>query len=261
MPTRTILQAWPKVVAIGALCLLLTACGTAPEQPETGTAGRWDGRPIGAPPAPMPSLRQAILSSAIREWEFFGRQTVILKNAEESIPHVGAWEDDGGIYSNRVNAYWRVVGKPELGGMDCQMPWSAAFISWIMKNVGVPASQFPPATAHWVYIARSIDDASEPGRWFVPRRVTDYSPRPGDLVCASRGASRSSVGSGDISASQLRGLSSHCDLVVSQSGQTLEVIGGNVRNSVSRTTLELDSQGRLQTVPRRPWFIILENRL
>ena len=261
MPTRTILQAWPKGVAISALCLLLTACGTAPEQSETGTAGRWGGRPIGSSPAPMPAIRQAILSSAIREWEFFGRQTVILRSTEESIPHVGAWEDDGGIYSSRVNAYWRAVGKPGLDGMDCQSPWSAAFISWVMKGAGVPEGQFPPAIAHWVYLARSIEAASEPGRWFVPRRVMDYSPKPGDLVCASRGASRSSVRDGDISASQLQGLSSHCDLVVSRSGRTLDVIGGNVRNSVSRTTLELDGQGRLQILPRRPWFIILENRL
>nr|WP_295608797.1 hypothetical protein [uncultured Lamprocystis sp.] len=41
----------------------------------------------------------------------------------------------------------------------------------------------------------------------------------------------------------------------------MDVIGGNVRNSVSKTTLELDSQGRLQPVRRRPWFLIMENRL
>jgi hypothetical protein len=49
--------------------------------------------------------------------------------------------------------------------------------------------------------------------------------------------------------------------VVRKSGQTLEVIGGNVRNSVSKSTLELDGAGRLRAVPRRPWFLILENRL
>mgnify|MGYP001768040970 CR=1 FL=1 len=43
--------------------------------------------------------------------------------------------------------------------------------------------------------------------------------------------------------------------------QSYQIVGGNVRNSVSRSTLELDAQGRLQAVPRRPWFLILENRL
>jgi hypothetical protein len=53
----------------------------------------------------------------------------------------------------------------------------------------------------------------------------------------------------------------HCDLVTSIHGRHLEAIGGNVRNSVSKISVELDTRGRLQTVPRRPWFMILENRL
>lgn len=259
MPIQTRLHVWPQRLVTCVLCLLLGACSTTSDQ--FGTDGRWGAGTVGARPAPMPAMRQAILSSAIREWEFFGRQTIILKKAEESIPHVGAWEDDGGVYSSRVNAYWRAVGEPQLNGMDCQMPWSAAFISWVMKNAGVPSYQFPPATAHWVYIARNIESASEPGRWFAPRRITDYSPRPGDLVCASRGGVRLRLNDGYASASQIQGLSSHCDIVVSQNGRTLDVIGGNVRNSVSRTTLELDGNGRLQVPSRRAWFIILENRL
>lgn len=261
MPIRTVLQAWTNMAALFSLSLLLASCGTPPQQPETGGTGTWAGRPIGAPPNPMPRIKETILSSATREWEYFGRQTVILKGAEESIPHVGAWEDDGGPYSNRVNAYWRAVGRPGLNGMDCQEPWSAAFMGWVMKSAGVPESQFIRGIAHWEYLAGIIDEAGYGGRWFVPRRVTDYSPQPGDLVCASRGASKPRLNDGYISAGQLRGLSSHCDLVVGKSGQTLDVIGGNVRNSVSKTTLELDSQGRLQVVPRRPWFLILENRL
>ena len=53
----------------------------------------------------------------------------------------------------------------------------------------------------------------------------------------------------------------HCDLVVGKPDQTLEAIGGNVRNSVSKSVLELDAEGRLQSTPRRPWFLVLQNRL
>ncbi len=49
--------------------------------------------------------------------------------------------------------------------------------------------------------------------------------------------------------------------MVGKQGQTLEVIGGNVRNSVSKSTLELDGEGHLRAMPRRPWFLILQNRL
>ena len=241
------------------LCLALGGCAAPPPAVEGPVT--WAGHPVGPPPAPDPGLRQALISRANEEWEFFGRQTVVFKGGEESIPHVGAWEDDDGAYSARVNAYLRAAGKPTVSGMDCQEPWSAAFISWVMQAAGVPEGQFPPAAAHGVYLAGIISESGNPGRFFVPRRVAEYSPSPGDLICASRGPSRSATFDEYPSLEALKGASAHCDLVVSKVGQTLEVIGGNVRNSVSRSTLELDGEGRLRAVPRRPWFLILQNRL
>lgn len=248
-----------RILAALALGLALAGCAMAP--PPAPALATWAGRPIGPAPAPNPALKQAMIARATGEWEFFGRQTVVLKGNEESIPHVGAWEDDDSGYSGRVNAYWRTVGKPRLDGMDCREPWSAAFLSWVMQGAGVPQDQFPPAPAHWVYLASLIEQSDYPGRFFVPRRVADYSPNPGDLVCASRGPSRPLTIDGYTSASGVQSSNTHCDLVVGKTDQTLEVIGGNVRNSVSKSTLELDGEGRLQSVPRRPWFLILENRL
>ena len=114
----------------------------------------------------------------------------------------------------------------------------------------MPEQQFRRAPAHWIYLADMIDQAGYPGRWFVPRRIADYSPNPGDLVCASRGSSQPVGSDGYTSAWSLRGANTHCDLVVAKNGQTLDVIGGNVRNSVSKTTLELDGEGHLQPVPQ-----------
>jgi len=258
MPIHSTLTAWSRPIGLLALCLVLAACA-GPEKKVP--VGSWAGRPIGTPPASRPGVKQAMISRAKREWEFFGRQTVIMKGSKESIPNVGFWEDDGFRHSGRVNAYWRAVGKPGLNGMDCKQPWSAAFVSWIMRGAGVPETQFKRAPAHWIYLARAIEEASYPGRYFVPRRVTDYSPNPGDLICAYRGGSRPPSSGGYTSAYGLSGRPTHCDLVVGKSGRSLEVIGGNVRNSVSKVTLELDGNGRLQRVPRRPWFLILENRL
>ena len=250
---------WAGLAACLALGLALAGCATPPP-PSEGPLS-WSGYPLGQPPAPDPGLRQALLARADEEWRFFGRQVVILRGDEESIPHVGAWEDDDGTYAGRVNAYWRVVGKPSIGGMDCQYPWSAAFISWLMWEAGVPDEQFPAAPAHGGYIARIINDAIYPGRFFVPRRVEDYSPNPGDLICAFRGPFRPPVFDLQVSPEGFRGTNTHCDLVVGKAGQVLEAIGGNVRNSVSKSTLELDGAGRLQAVPRRTWFLILQNRL
>ncbi|HYN78138.1 MAG TPA: DUF2272 domain-containing protein [Lamprocystis sp. (in: g-proteobacteria)] len=251
---------WFRLTAGLALCVILASCGTAPERTLSDN-GSWGGRPIGTPPHPNARVKQLMISGANREWEFFGRQTVVLRGAEESIPHVGLWEDDDTSHSDRVGAYWRAAGKGRLNGMDCREPWSAAFMSWIMQGAGVPEGQFRRDSAHWVYLADMIEESYFPGRWFVPRRVGDYSPAPGDLICASRGPTRPATLNGYTSARALQGLNLHCDLVVGKDGQRLESIGGNVRNSVSKSTLELDGQGHLQPVPRRPWFLIMENRL
>jgi hypothetical protein len=239
--------------------LILTACGAAAPR-STETTANWAGRPIGQPPSPNARLKEAMVQRAIREWHQFDRQVVLFDGANESIPHVGAWEDDY-THSGRVNLYWRAVNKPDLVGMDCRQPWSAAFISWVMQSAGVPASQFRAAPAHWIYLSSMIEEASYPGRYFVPRRVQDYSPNPGDLICASRGRYPIRSINGYTSTLQIEGAETHCDLVVAKQGRSLEVIGGNVRNSVSKSILELDGRGRLQPVPRRPWFLIIETRL
>lgn len=272
MPSRHFLKNLSKAGAVIGTCILLGACTNQPSQtgPDSGRgagatsgglSGSWEGRPIGSPPPRNPGLKQAIISRALREWDFFGRQTIILRESEESIPHVGSWEDDDGMHASRVNTYWRAVGKPGLDGMDCQKPWSAAFMSWVMQNAGVSEDQFLRATAHWVYISSIIGASSLPGRYFVPRRIMDYSPQPGDLICAYRGQEHPSTSNGYTSTWDVRGATSHCDLVVAKSGQSLDVVGGNVRNSVSKTNLQLDAKGRVLPLPKRPWFLILENRL
>lgn len=261
MSSSTAALVWSKRAAIVFAALALVACGSTPEKSAGGPAGSWAGRPLGTPPSAQRGIKRAMISRAEREWEFFGRQTVVYRATEESIPHVGSWEDDGRVYSDRVNLYWRAVGKPGLDGMDCREPWSAAFISWVMQSAGVPSTQFRPASAHAVYLADLIDQAPYPGRWFVPRRIQDYSPEPGDLICASRGFSRPGGFDGYTSPSLLAGTNTHCDLVVAKSGATLEAIGGNVRNSVSRSSQELDGQGHLRPTARRPWFVIMQNRL
>jgi hypothetical protein len=265
--TLSIAETWRRWSLLALLSALLGSCAAPP---PTETAGRpvrpgrpspWMGYVIGVPPTPSPALKRALIARAIQEWQYFGRQTVVFRGLEESIPHVGEWEDDDASHSSRVAVYWRAAGKPGVTGMDCQKPWSAAFISWIMQSAGVPQSQFTPAPAHWIYLSGLVQSAGLPGRYFVPRRPTEYSPKPGDLICASRGPSRISWRDGYISSAALEGMSAHCDLVVNKTGRTLEAIGGNVRNSVSKSSLELDARGRLLHIPKRPWIMVIQNRL
>ena len=64
--------------------------------------------------------------------------------------------------------------------------WSAAFISYSMAQAGMPRSDFDPSASHALYVDRMIANAmADPtGAAFVPHGMTEYAPRPGDLVCA-----------------------------------------------------------------------------
>lgn len=240
---------WRSSALLAAACLTLLGCAAQP-------------RPA-APPeeAALSPLKRKILALATHEWDYFGRQRVVYQEREESIPHVGLWEDDDAARSYRVNRYWRAVDRPELAGRDCREPWSAAFISWVMSAAGVSPLQFPPSQAHWVYLTYLLRRANQPASAFIPHTTADYRPRPGDLICAGRGEAAITLLRYPTRLNLLEGALLHCDIVIASDGRTLEAIGGNVRNSVSKSILTLDAKGRLQPTLARPWFLALENRL
>jgi hypothetical protein len=129
------------------------------------------------------------------------------------------------------------------------------------RDTGPRYRKGPPWSLLNIHLARLIEAPDLPWRYFVPRDVSTYRPKRGDIICASTEIHQSSARVGQVQLSMLQGTRTHCDLVVKTSGQTLEAIGGDVRNSVSRSLLEVDGDGRLQPVPHRPWFLVLENRL
>lgn len=234
----------------------LSACGLLPGKPA-------DRAPAYTPSAGglvLPPIKDRILALTVSEWLYFGRQSVVYDADKESIPLVGFWEDES-PYAQRINQYWRTVGMPERTGRNCEQPWSAAFVSWVMATAGVSKDRFPPAEAHWIYLSHIIRNADAPGASFVPRSIRDYSPRPGDLICASRGSSAIPQLAELPPLEIIENSKLHCDIVVARRGRTLEAIGGNVRNSVSKNMLKLDKNGHLQSTARRPWFLIIENRL
>lgn len=203
-----------------------------------------------------------ILKIAEAEWDYFGRQTVLIENDKESMPLVGKWEDDGDTWATRVNTYWRSVGKPRLDGYDCKQPWSAAFISYIMQTAGLSGAEFPPADAHWSYI-RYFAQKGNATSTFRTHKIAEYAPRPGDLICATRGNAGFTPVYDELDTnSVLMGHTKlHCDIVTSVHGNMVEAIGGNVRNSVSKTTVTTKPDGKLLPSERRPWFVVMENQL
>jgi len=245
-----------KIVAV-LFALLLTGCVV---QQQSITPPR---RVL-----PPEQVKAELLRLADQEWRAFGNQIVRHEPDRIVVDPVGRrTEDDRAVYPRMVG-YWNAVGEAGFSSYeDCEgswqrvtarkcpwhLPWSAAFISWLMLQSGV--SEFQPDASHSIYLQPILLGTQEQTK--IPRllahNISEYAPRPGDLICATR--------SGAIVSDwrQLIGqtVPMHCDLVVANSGDRVEAIGGNVFNAVSKSIFAARN-GLLDPSTRR--ILIVENR-
>ncbi|HEY5800386.1 MAG TPA: DUF2272 domain-containing protein [Burkholderiaceae bacterium] len=126
-------------------------------------------------------------------------------------------------------------------------PWSAAFISYVMQQGGMNATQFRFAASHANYIRQAFEGPEGYAYRACDPRTT--APKVGDLLCYSRGA-KPKVGFAQWrdKMAELDGrVKSHCDLVVEvdRAAQKIETIGGNVLQSVTQRRMKLNAAGLL----------------
>jgi hypothetical protein len=189
------------------------------------------------------------LSIARHEWEFFGRQTI----HEGKITHSAHRETDEG-YWQRVGVYWKTGVDENLTGKDTDQPWSAAFISYVMREAGM-GDRFLYSDWHAHYINRAIEarEKNDQHYGFWGYRLSERAPMVGDLVCYARKEGIDFDHRTDT-------YPSHSDLVVAVREGEIDVIGGNVEDSVTMKTLDTDANGHLID-HHNQWFAVLRNRL
>ncbi len=200
-----------------------------------------------------PGSIHRILWVAIQEWLFFGQQTI--ENGR--VVKLGHKEHHAGYYE-RVGEYWREGLSMRYDGRNRSVPWSAAFISYVMKTAGVADSDFPRAAAHSRYIHFAIQnrETGATGAKFIGWRVSERAPKEGDLVGYSRAGAHMTYDK----AAKRNTYTSHCDIVVYARPGEIGVIGGNVKDSVSLKRLPTDADGFL-TDTHNDWFVVIENGL
>jgi Uncharacterized protein conserved in bacteria (DUF2272) len=239
------------------LVLLGTSCAPAPK-PAVKSAAELS--PLGACPAsswkpeappPTASHKTSMVLLAVGEWARYGRQ--VITYSADTAPRTEQLGVKEGEAPQRIQDYWASVGHPERSGLD-DVPWSAAFISWDIQSAGVPRDLFCPDQRHTIYVERLVERARRPGADFIPRRPDERAPQVGDLICASRN------GSGTTLDNLNRG-AGHCDIVVEVRPGALAAIGGNVGDSVTRSVFPLDANGFLSPISARPYFTVIENTL
>jgi hypothetical protein len=192
------------------------------------------------------SYRRKVVEIAMSEWKRWGAQATHRRGPKEHHGGYGEW----------VAHYWKIAT-----GRESRAAWSGAFISYVMMEAGAGTS-WPGSGSHAHYIRVATQNREKRSGHFWARPLSEYSPRPGDLVC-------NSLESGiDYDSQPSRNYASHCDIVVDVRDGWIAVVGGNLSNSVAKRALMTDSSGRLvNPQPRhfdpavRNWFTVIETRL
>ena len=182
--------------------------------------------------------------------------------------------EGGGAPWRQVAMYWRdagllgqtgaagasdcayAVGNPGYPGLGCRgfvidNPWSAAFVSWVMRRAGVPRFTFSGGHFDFVRAAR-LDPAGSPYMFLDPATAT---PATGDLLCYVRtGRVHGHQGLLRAIDGGASGLGMHCDIVVATNpagDAKAWLVGGNVQQTVTLRTLNLNAGGRFWGLPQR----------
>ncbi|MCJ0824761.1 DUF2272 domain-containing protein [Luteimonas sp. 50] len=183
--------------------------------------------------------------------------------------------DDGATPAwKRVADYWRGSGLlwgmgNSAGASECgyatndgypspacraflvDKPWSAAFVSYVMVQAGVPG--FRPSASHVDYVRDAYVHPDSSPYTFADPDTT--APAIGDLLCYVRGSSTVAGYAGltaFLGADPNGGLAMHCDIAVAASParDKLYLVGGNVLQGVTLRTLPLNRNGLFWALPR-----------
>ena len=167
-------------------------------------------------------------------------------------------------YYKYVGEMWRSIGFDYDGrstypnGED--VPWSAAFISFVVRKAGPYYATFDFSDAHSEFShgaiqARILGWTDKP---FWGYRLSEMKPTLGDIVHRNRGSGNFSF---DYAENHSR-FNSHSDVVIEVRDRIIRVVGGNVSDTVSMTgnvqEYDLDAKGHLK--PGQKIIALLKNR-
>ena len=191
-----------------------------------GTDGVVFGKYLRQPSTPQV---EALIESVIREWVRFDK---------------GKGNETASPYFTYVGEMWQALGI-NLDGRDTSVPWSAAFISFVVRNASTAYEKFKFAAAHSVFAhdaiqARFMQLANRP---FWGYRRTEQRPTIGDIIVRNRAGNDFSFDFAENHSQYV----SHSDVVVEVTDHVARVMGGNVSDTVSfGTTIQeyrLDADG------------------
>jgi hypothetical protein len=195
-----------------------------------------------------------LVNAANGEWAHWGNSTWNVLTGAKHIVHS---DDDPTFASYVVDNYCSIVSDQptatEIANDD--YAWSAVGMTAFFKAAGFAKTEFPFSNRHSVWI-RAFVKARKNGTpaLYHAYRLTDpqATPEVGDLV----GYARDGISFADAQACYDKTVHypAHTDLVVAKRPGEIDVIGANVRDSVTKKTLRIGANGQF-TDQSHKWFV------
>jgi len=140
---------------------------------------------------------------------------------------------------------------PSCRAFVIDKPWSAAFISYVLKRADLPG--FHASASHYDYVAAAYEKPGEsPFQYLDPATA---KPATGDLLCYVRNNGQVFGYAGFVAALGARGgpYNMHCDIVVAANpgnDNKVYLVGGNVQQGVTMRVLPLNRNGNFWSLPQ-----------
>jgi hypothetical protein len=191
-----------------------------------------------------------------------GRSVVAIAKNEFDRFH-GFKEGQEPLRSRIADYYEAAGGSRNLDPTLNVNAWSAAFVSFCVKQSKATSSQFAFSMQHSVFVHAAIANANANRGVFRGHRVTEYAPKLGDLIHHNRDGSSLA----DFEFAQTHAdYPSHSAIVIDfdthNGGRRAGTMGGNESNSVGQSFFALDASGFLdQTKIAQKLICVVENQL
>ena len=190
------------------------------------------------------SILPKAVHAALTEMEVFARKNgAVLVETKQPL-------------SSRVLEYFKLVGRPDIIDPTAE-PWSAAFISFVMKTAGASPTQFPISPSHSLYILFALANrvANRMNASMVYFDRNERAPEVGDLIGFSRTAEvRNRADMERFLPSRF--FASHTNLVVDVAPGRIKAIGGNLSQSTRIVNVKTNAEGRID--PSDQHFFVLQ---
>jgi hypothetical protein len=139
------------------------------------------------------------------------------------------------------------------------VPWSAVFVSWCVKQAGATKQEFKFAMSHSVFVNQAIKNAVQGQGVFQGFDIAVQKPAVGDIIQNNRNGQTFDFAFARTHSQYL----SHSVIVVEigqdNQGGFAFCIGGNENDAVRRSVVRLNSQGFIKQRADNPFICVVKD--